>query len=406
MNQGSDCMNVLLLGNGFDLYHKLPTRYINFLNTVNFIENNKLYEAKTVGEIFGNSILLECDKDISISYEQYKDLYDACDIDTDSINKLVRLANKNIWFSYFTESFNKDIGWIDFENEISVVINCFQELFYDKSDTVNFTSKTKTFTHIIKKFGFFIDDTPGNRPFSLNSKYVKDEFLIEYPLGSNDKKLNIDKVRDFLLEELIELADGLNLYLSCFIENILKSINKTNEHLSWKDAFSYVSYVITFNYTNTCEKLYHTKSVFHLHGNVNDSIVLGVNPDSFDDIETVDTAFITFKKYFQRIINKTDNEYLNWLRDMKETHQDITLFVIGHSLDITDKDILTELFWAVDRIFILNYNKKDEIQHLSNLVKILGKESFDQLRAEKELTFLPIQYDFTNIMIENADLYI
>ena len=32
-------MNVFLLGNGFDLYHKLPTKYINFLNTVEFLRN-------------------------------------------------------------------------------------------------------------------------------------------------------------------------------------------------------------------------------------------------------------------------------------------------------------------------------------------------------------------------------
>ena len=30
-------MNVLLLGNGFDLNHMFPTSYINFLNTVNFL---------------------------------------------------------------------------------------------------------------------------------------------------------------------------------------------------------------------------------------------------------------------------------------------------------------------------------------------------------------------------------
>jgi len=27
-------MNVLFLGNGFDLHHHLPTKYINFLNTI------------------------------------------------------------------------------------------------------------------------------------------------------------------------------------------------------------------------------------------------------------------------------------------------------------------------------------------------------------------------------------
>lgn len=31
-------MKVLLLGNGFDLNHKFPTSYINFLNTVMFLK--------------------------------------------------------------------------------------------------------------------------------------------------------------------------------------------------------------------------------------------------------------------------------------------------------------------------------------------------------------------------------
>ena len=34
-------MNVLLLGNGFDLNCGLPTKYINFLQIVDFLEQNK-----------------------------------------------------------------------------------------------------------------------------------------------------------------------------------------------------------------------------------------------------------------------------------------------------------------------------------------------------------------------------
>ena len=31
--------NVLVIGNGFDLYHCLPTRYIDFINVVNRLKN-------------------------------------------------------------------------------------------------------------------------------------------------------------------------------------------------------------------------------------------------------------------------------------------------------------------------------------------------------------------------------
>ena len=33
-------MNMLFLGNGFDLWHCLPTKYENFLHTVDFLQKN------------------------------------------------------------------------------------------------------------------------------------------------------------------------------------------------------------------------------------------------------------------------------------------------------------------------------------------------------------------------------
>lgn len=45
-------MDILLLGNGFDLYHKLPTKYINFLNTVKFLQNNFSETDMTTIDLF------------------------------------------------------------------------------------------------------------------------------------------------------------------------------------------------------------------------------------------------------------------------------------------------------------------------------------------------------------------
>ena len=65
-------MNVLLLGNGFDLYHKLPTRYDNFLHTVDFLINNYTSEMTTVADVFGNEKLQTANNFILECYNQHK----------------------------------------------------------------------------------------------------------------------------------------------------------------------------------------------------------------------------------------------------------------------------------------------------------------------------------------------
>ena len=64
-------MNVLMLGNGFDINYKLLTKYINFLNTVNYISTVTLVDAQTVGDILGAEKLQHMDSDIVKSYNEY-----------------------------------------------------------------------------------------------------------------------------------------------------------------------------------------------------------------------------------------------------------------------------------------------------------------------------------------------
>ena len=57
---------------------------------------------------------------------------------------------------------------------------------------------------------------------------------------------------------------------------------------------------------------------------------------------------ITFKKYYQRIYKKTGNGYKPWLEEIdkrrkEERNQENKLYIFGHSLDVTDGDILKEL---------------------------------------------------------------
>ena len=55
-------MNILLLGNGYDLNYKLPTSYRNFLLTIDFLTKHNLENIHTVGDVFGNPDLNTQDK--------------------------------------------------------------------------------------------------------------------------------------------------------------------------------------------------------------------------------------------------------------------------------------------------------------------------------------------------------
>ena len=68
-------MNIFLIGNGFDLHHKFPTRYIDFLHTVHFLVQNKDDEFVTVGDVFSNDSLQETDIFIKDAYEKHGEIF-------------------------------------------------------------------------------------------------------------------------------------------------------------------------------------------------------------------------------------------------------------------------------------------------------------------------------------------
>lgn len=394
-------MNILFLGNGFDLFHKLPTKYINFLNTVDSLSTQNVDNISSVGNVFSNEFLNGKDKEIRTSYGEYGALYDQIAIEKDCLIQLKSLTVKNLWFKYFSNSLKHDVTWIDFEKEIFTVIKSFQEFFnICTKTTVSLRKLNVSQQYIIKEFNFFLNPSTGNE-ISLGTRYVKDEYLIEDPVGSKNKIINKSKIVNELYMQLTELADGLKIYLKFFVEKMVEKMPNT-QALQWKQAFQHTDYAITFNYTNTYELLYKKVEVAHIHGNVNSKIVLGVNPDGSDIIETVDTTFVQFKKYFQRIKHKTDITYLGFVEKYKDI-DDVVLYVIGHSLDITDKDIIQEAFSVANKIYILSYDESDESKHISNLINIFGKSDFDTMRREKDISFMSISEDITSIMKENSE---
>ena len=395
-------MNILLLGNGFDLYYNLPTKYHNFLHTVDHLIENYSLNIKSAGDVFSNSNLQKNDEYIAKCYNAHKTLYDNTTLNLSDVDQLINYSKNNIWFKYLLKSFDKDVGWIDFEKEISNVIRAFGVFLENLS--VEFGeerfNKSPEIGYIIKNFDFFYHQTHQRENIMgivAPAQYsIKDDFITEYPLGSKIKIINKDKIINSLSIQLLDLSNALKIYLKLFADNIF-DITTAAEYLEKNKAFLHNDFVVTLNYTDTFEKLYLDSEVFHLHGSVKNNIVLGVNADAYDDLKTIDTSFITFKKYYQRVLMETDTKYLRWYDDqLNAAEMNIHLLVMGHSLDITDKDIISDLFNVASQITILYHNESAKASYITNLVKIFGKSGLDGFREQSKLSFLPLEMDFSD----------
>ena len=170
------------------------------------------------------------------------------------------------------------------------------------------------------------------------------------------------------------------------------------------------NYVLSFNYTNTYERLYGNKETeyCYIHGLAQDAseksnMILGID-DSLPK-EQVDRFFVfaKFKKYFQRISFKTGSQYRNWIKDIIESKPRVIserfeLFIVGHSMGATDHDILREFLNLTKYGVVVNiyyHNEQAKINLIEQTIRIMTKETLiERVHGEDSSTIRFIdQYD-------------
>ena len=382
--------NVLLIGNGFDLHHKLPTKYADFMCIAEYLTyKGFLMQPKTIGDIFSKC---KDNENINDCYSAHKAVFDVVEFNSEDITRIANLLRDNIWFNYFLDTFNKDLGWIDFEKEISNVISVLDRIIIPNDKVALLPQNELLPPFILKNFDFFVNVYNTATIMAGEKVNISNKYLWEYPYNSgiyiSDKK----KIFDELYVRLQEFTCALKLYFRNFIEtplDLLKKDNCVNEILT--ELTGFVEDVISFNYTSTLEKMYSCKNVCHIHGNIaDDKIVLGVNPNKSDDVDTSNTSLIKFKNYYQRDVLSTDPEYLNWYRQTIITGVEYRIIVFGHSLDVTDKDILSDMFRHANEIYIIYHDKKRRDDYFNNLVRLFGYDEFNEFKTEKHLAFISL----------------
>lgn len=424
-------MNILVIGNGFDLAHGLPTRYTDFLffcsAVKSIIKNNDIENQIPKNEEdyikwLNRDLIALTDVEIDINYEKntyfyylynnkgfmnYSDrdkktyngmiqdfirkFFFSENKDTKLIKETLYLISDNFWLEYFLQcDMHGKENWIDFESEISQVIKSLDSDMHPSSDK-----------------HFVLED---------RIKEFANKFLRHKYFSWIDKK-TYKELRDKLLDDLNRLIRAFEIYLTEYVEKI-----EIQKKLSDIDALD-IDYALSFNYTHTYENIYsNSKNVKYnyIHGEADisntietNNMVLGIDEYLEDDRKNKDVEFIAFKKFYQRIYKETGCKYKEWidqivqengkyiekirsymcelednrgmgsegystrlkLQELENNLPRHNIYFFGHSLAITDKDILRDLILDDNVYTTIFYHDKDTMgQQIANLVKVIEQD--------------------------------
>lgn len=104
-------MKILVLGNGFDLDHNLPTNYMDFLNFCNYVLDMDNPNSPMIKKLKPKQI-------------RYAEVLKTCE---PVKNTFVAFLKNNHLLSYFNaKTATKGENWIDFEREIKSIVNEFK----------------------------------------------------------------------------------------------------------------------------------------------------------------------------------------------------------------------------------------------------------------------------------------
>ncbi|MEC5158232.1 AbiH family protein [Chryseobacterium sp. MP_3.2] len=435
---------IVIIGNGFDLRHYLPTKYNHLITILREIENLNFssFDEIKFGDLFGN---LFKEKDIWF-HNNICEYYNTNNIlfDKTSLESIqVRIKNNN-WFKYLkTVEDSKIETWIDFETEIERVLIIILDFFtrYNLGELQNGLKRDGKkgnvvfYVHGQEYQKVFKNKLQSNILLNFNLFKIENNFnaiadntfllIVEDELQYFKEKKFFDSVY-YSLEEFIGVFNDyiiniVNAFYSQFNENLKENY----VHRDDKFLFDVVSQVFSFNYTSTIGQLYkhndqnknairimHNSlaskktSVDYLHGEAISNlekldelkIVLGV-----DDINNnlKNHKLFQFTKYFQKLHKNTDYLFLDQIiRDLDQDYkgkEDKTFYFWGHSLDISDSEYIRDVFKVVRKsdcqIIIFYHSISGKADQLKNLLSIIDKNIIEDLMKNQKLTFIESTFD-------------
>ena len=375
---------IILIGNGFDLAHKLKTSYNDFIDwfwaeqvrEINRTESNdwknfdigentyKKYQKNDFFDVKFN----EKDKGFPITDYDIPDKIKGQNVGLDFVRDIYdqRIENNGINFEIkITEQKPKFTKVDDLKNNI-VYKNKFLEIIEKRKKLQNWVDIEELYFEILK---------------NCNDRYKQSESVYEiYTVEQLNKDFNDikRKLSEFLKkrnDEIIgnyDYKDKLNNDIVKRLKNVISEGNPNKILL------------LNFNYTNTISELYKdiaNATEIQIHGQINDNdnqMIVGygheISKESSDIEELNENAFLENVKSIKYVETDNYSKQLKFI-DEKDNENKYEVFIFGHSCGNSDRTLLKALFENTncERIRCFYYKDKENDDYNKTIDNIYRK---------------------------------
>lgn len=401
-------IDLIILGNGFDLAHDMKTAYSDYISAMilDALRGDPQYGSKSPFYI-GNSVALYLDDNDSNKIPN-KDLVELYQYIAEKLQHTL---------SHLTESLLKDIetkGWADLEQSYFDVL-C--QYYKDKDAIKQLNEDMDLLQKSLHTYLKEIKPTHKSLSISEHITNIRDTEkrrleALKTTTMSKREELNskLDKITAGRVEQNYEKIrlTGKIVRLNNEIESIEREI---------KDLQSRTFVVLNFNYTDTIGLYFKENEYIHIpiHNTLaDDEIVLGYGDETSEMYKTLENANDNeLLKYFKSFYYMQNSRY----RDLERiiSSDKFRIHIMGHSCGLSDKVLLSHLFnhENLDTIRIYYYDKGEgkndffeKCQNISRLAidkhrircKILPP-SQEPLNMDTSVPLIP----FSEQDIENSD---
>lgn len=295
---------IFLIGNGFDIAHNYKTKFSDFASYY--------LEKKIVPE------LIKCIKNRQREHLLFKSDF------------ITLMANK---YSNGFERTTENILWELGQDEDNHNMKGYLERNYSVLNTIIKNSLlARLYTGTDKNW------------FDIENIYFQELIPIKNQAIKKEKLFNTIKL-DLLNSEFLEIKLAVKEYLTT-IEVIPNDEINSFFNLHCRDCQN--AYFINFNYTSSV-KNYITNSerfiVNHIHGSLeNDNIIFGYGNDQNNHYQEMKESEVEqFLEFFKTFDYLQDHNYDNIYDEALNKFDEYEVYIIGHSLGMTDKTLISEI---------------------------------------------------------------
>ena len=377
---------LIIVGNGFDLAHGLPTSYSSFLD----------YIWKKIGESKSNPLFQQL---FEINFGHFSDSYlNYDDFSTkvrDYDSALYRVHDSNLYGrSSFTVYYNKSETIFKFKNKFFELITVHNATNWVDIENLYY----KVLISLVRNDKLFRDIRSIKQ---LNDEFLQiKELLKSYLQSEVESKFYFDNeiddcraIVDLFRYQYKALHNNENHkyfleFPSDYRSELINFEKRFYNNQGGSAAYGHENLFLDFNYTSNIQNYvkiinqednssYGRAAQIQIHGNFNDQankLNFGFG-DEMDDnykiIENIDdNNYLENIKSFMYLNNANYKNLLNWIES-----QEFQVYIMGHSCGLSDRTLLNTIFehHNCKSIKIFYYEKSPGVDNFTEISQNLSR---------------------------------